>query len=274
MNFYWIYDLPNWQLGILIVGAFAVTGVLGLFVTRPLARWVLKSSGEYNDVVSWIFAGIGVFYGLALGLIAVGTWENFSAIDAQISQEAAMLGSLFDDLDGYPPELRAKLEGQLRDYTRFIVEQDWPAHRKGAVADEGNEILDRFEDTVRGFDPSSEREKIVHAEVVRAVAQCDQARRLRLSSVTAGLPASLWAVVLIGGVLNMGLLYLFWVENVPLHAILVAVFAAFVGLMIFLTATMDNPFRGQFSVSPDAYQEILDEVMTAPKPGQPAPPVP
>ncbi len=272
MNFYWIYDLPNWQLGLLIVLTFAVAGVLGLFLTRPVARWVLRGSGEYNDVVSWVFAGIGVFYGLALGLIAVGTWEDFTAIDGQVSQEAALLASLYDDLDTYPESSRAQLEDQLRAYTRFIIEKDWPAHRKGEVDNEGNRLLDQFEDAVRKFEPSSEREKIAHTEVVHSVTQVDQARRVRLSSVTAGLPASLWVVVLVGGVLNMGLLYLFWVDNVLLHAILVAVFATFIGLMIFLTAAMDNPFRGQFSVSPDAYQEVLDEVMTVPKPGHPAPP--
>jgi Protein of unknown function (DUF4239) len=266
MNLYWIYDLPNWQLGLMIVLTFAVTGVLGLFITRPIAKWILRGSGEYNDVVSWVFAGIGVFYGLALGLIAVGTWEDFTSIDGQVSQEAALLGGLYDDLDGYPEPMRGRLEEQLRVYTRFVVEKDWPAHRQGLVDDEGNRLLGKFEDMVRAYDPQNEREKIVHAEVVHAVTQVDEARRVRLSSVTAGLPASLWFVVLIGGVLNMGLLYLFWVENTLLHAILVAVFATFVGLMIFLTAAMDNPFRGHFSVSPDAYQEVLDEVMNAPKP--------
>jgi Protein of unknown function (DUF4239) len=271
MTIYWIYDIPNWQLGVLIVATFSIVGVIGLFLTRPIARWVLRGSGEYNDVVSWVFAGIGVFYGLALGLIAVGTWEDFTAIDGQISQEAALLGSLYDDLDAYPEPTRVRLEDQLRAYTKFIIEKDWPAHRKGHVEDEGNRLLDQFENIVRGFDPTNEREKIAHAEVVHAVTQVDQARRVRLAAVTTGLPASLWVVVLIGGVLNMVLLYLFWVENRLLHSILVAIFAMFVGLMIFLTAAMDNPFRGEFSVSPDAYQEVLDEVMKVPKPFQFAP---
>jgi hypothetical protein len=69
-----------------------------------------------------------------------------------------------------------------------------------------------------------------------------------------------------------GLLDLFWVENVLLHAILVAVYAIFIGLMIFLTAAMDNPYRGNFSVTPDVYQEVLDEVMTPAKPPQTPPP--
>jgi hypothetical protein len=261
MDFYWIYDLPNWQLGLLIVSTFAIAGVLGLFVTRPPARWLLRGSGEYNDVVSWVFAGIGVFYGLALGLIAVGTWEDFTSIDSQLSQEASMLAALYDDLDGYAQPRRAKLEAQVREYTRFIVEQDWPAHRKGAVNDEGGRMLSRFEDDVRAFEPATEREKIAHAEVVREITLVDQARRLREGSVSTGLPAALWVVVLIGAVLNLLLLYLFWVENLALHAVLVAIFSTFVGLLIFLTAAMDNPFRGEFSVSPDGFREVLERTM-------------
>jgi hypothetical protein len=160
------------------------------------------------------------------------------------------------------------LEAQLRDYTRFIIEKDWPAHRKGAVDDEGYRMLSRFEDEVRAFEPKGTRETIAHAEVIRGIAQADQARRLRTGSVATGLPAPLWVVVLIGGVLNILLLYLFWVENLPLHAFLVAIFSSFVGLLIFITAAMDNPFRGEFSVSPDAYKEVLDEVMMAPRPDQ------
>jgi len=266
MNFYWIYDLPNWQLGLLIVLTFASVSVLGLFATRPVARWILRGSGQYNDLVSWVFAGIGVFYGLALGLIAVGTWEDFSSIDSQISQEASLLASLYDDLDGYPKPLRDQLESRLRQYTRFIVEKDWLAHRQGLVNDEGNRRLSEFEDQVRAFDPGNEREKIAHAEVIRGISLIDQARRLRVGSVSSGLPAALWVVVLIGAALNTVLLYLFWVENLLLHAILVAIFATFVGLLIFLTAAMDNPFRGNFSVSPDAFQEVLDDVMNVPRP--------
>ena len=73
MTLYWIYDIPNWLLGILIVAIFVATSVTGLVLSRPLARRLLNGSSLDNDVVSWVFAGIGVFYGLAIGLIAVGT---------------------------------------------------------------------------------------------------------------------------------------------------------------------------------------------------------
>jgi hypothetical protein len=261
MTFYWIYDIPNWQLGFLIITICVGGSLAGLFLSRPLVRRLVGASGRHNDVVSWVFAGIGVFYGLALGLIAVATWEDFSGVDSQVSKEVASLAALYDDLDGYPQPIRLNLEKELRAYVRFIVEKDWPLHRKGLVNEEGTRLLAHIEDEIMAFEPTREREKIIHAEVIRSLDEVVEARRLRLGAVATGLPAPLWAVVLIGAVLNTSLLYLFWVENLPLHAILVAIFATFIALLIFLTAAMDNPFRGEFSISPDGFQELLDKVM-------------
>ncbi len=61
--------------------------------------------------------------------------------------------------------------------------------------------------------------------------------------------------------LNGLLTYLFWVENLQLHALVVAILAIFIALLIFLTASMDHPFRGEFSVSADVFRTILEKVM-------------
>jgi hypothetical protein len=261
MSMYWIYDYPNWQLGIATVVILVSVSLIGLFAARPLVGRLLGSSPVHNDVVSYVFAGIGVFYGLAMGLIAVATWQDFTDIDGLVSKESAALAGLYRDLDGYPQPLRGEAEAMLRDYTRHVIEKDWPAHRRGEVNEEGSEVLDGFEDRIMAFEPASEREKIIQADVIRSLDGVVELRRLRLQSVNTGLPASLWSVVLIGALLNIALTYLFWIENRALHAILVAVLATFIGLLIFLTAAMDNPFRGEFSVAPDSFKMVLDDVM-------------
>jgi len=262
MTMYWIYDLQNWVLCLLIVGVFLVGSVLGLLATRPMVRRLLGPSGTCNDLVSYFFAGIGVFYGLALGLIAVATWENYTDIDGVVATEAAALASLYRDLDGYPQPMRGRLEEMMREYARLVIDKEWPAHKKGEALEDGDATLDRLEDEVMSFEPAKEREKIVQSEVLRSLDTVQEQRRLRLQAVPTGLPAALWSVVLVGALLNIVLTYLFWVENVRVHAILVGMLAIFIALLVFLTAAMDNPFRGEFSVSPDAFQSVLDNVMT------------
>src|SRR4051794_453734 len=118
MTMYWIYDLPNWLLGVLTIVVCVGLSEAGLFAALPLTRRLLGGSDRYNDVVSYFVAGVGVFYGLALGLIAVATWQDFTDVDGLVSKEAAALAGLYRDLDGYSQPLRGRLEGALRAYTR------------------------------------------------------------------------------------------------------------------------------------------------------------
>jgi hypothetical protein len=261
MTFYWIYDLQNWALFLLIASVFLGLALLGLFVSRPLVRKILGPSGHCNDLVSYFFAGIGVFYGLALGLIAVGTWENYTEIDGVVSTEAAAVASLYRDLDGYPQPLRSRLEESMREYTRLVIEKEWPAHKKGEALEDGDVKLDQVEDEVMNFEPTGAREKIIQGEVLRSINTVQEQRRLRLQSVPSGLPAALWSVVLVGGLLNISLTYLFWSDNLAVHALLVGLLAIFIALLVFLTAAMDNPFRGEFSISSEAFQGVLNNVM-------------
>jgi len=261
MTMYWIYDLPNWLLCIGIVSVFVSLALIGLFISRPIVRRIVGSSSKHNDLVGYFLGAMGVFYGLALGLIAVATWENYTEIDKVVSMEAAAVASLYRDLDGYPQPLRGRLETMMRDYTRVVIDKEWPAHKQGIALEDGDVLLDGLENEVMSFEPTKEREKIAHGEVLRSLDTVVEQRRLRLQAVSTGLPAALWAVVLIGALLNGFLTYLFWVENLWLHAIVVAILAIFIAVLVFLTAAMDNPFRGEFSVSSEVFRTILEKVM-------------
>jgi hypothetical protein len=259
---YWIYDIPNWELFLLMLGVFAIISLGGLYLTRPLVRRIVDGSDKYNDVTNYYFTAIGVLYGLSLGLIAVGTWQNFNDVDAKVAKEANSLGALYRDLDGYPEGLRNTAEILLRDYAKVVIEEEWPAHQHGDVLDSGDTILDDFENKVMAFEPSREVEKMAHAEVIKSLTDLFENRGNRVQSVGVALPGTLWSVVLIGAVINVGITYFFWSDNLLLHSLLVLAFSSTLAMLIFLTAAMDNPFRGEFSVSPNAFQYVLDHVMT------------
>ena len=200
-------------------------------------------------------------YRLALGLIAVATWENYTDIDGVVSTEAAALASLYRDLDGYPQPMRGRLEGMLRDYTGSVIDREWPAPQEGR-RDRGRRCqagpARRRRDEL---EPTKEREKIVQAAVLHSLDTVQEQRQLRLQAVPTGLPTALWSVVLVGALLNIVLTYLFWTDNLAMHAVLVAMLAIFIGLLVFLTAAMDNPFGPEFSISAEAFEGLLKNVM-------------
>ena len=67
-------------------------------------------------------------------------------------------------------------------------------------------------------------------------------------------------MVVVGAVLNIVLIWLLDME-VHVHVLLSGVLSVFLGVVIFLIAAMDNPFRGDVSVGPDSFQLVYDSLM-------------
>lgn len=261
MSMYWIYNLSNLILAILIITTFIVLGVYGLLKSRPLVGRLLNPAGAHNDIVSYVFSAVGVFYGLTLGLIAVATWQNFTAADAVVSQEAALIDNLYNTVKGYPLAVRLDLDKKLRTYTNEIVEVEWPAHRQGGDVPPNSKSFETLETAIMSFEPHCDREKLNHNATIQALGKVMNQRQMRLQAANTGLPAVLWWVVILGAMLTILITTLFWIQNATLHAILMGAQAMTLGLLIFLVAAMDNPFRGEFSVTPDLFQRVLCKTM-------------
>ncbi|MSU66430.1 MAG: hypothetical protein EXS38_10085 [Opitutus sp.] len=126
----WLYNLPNWLFGVIVVGAFVVYALVGqIAVRRFLPRWF--GDKEYNDILGQFLSASGVFFGITLGLLSVGAWEIFTAVDDAVTQEATAIGVLYRTVDNYPEPHRAVLADGLREYTRNEIEQSWPLQKQG-----------------------------------------------------------------------------------------------------------------------------------------------
>jgi len=251
---YWIYNLSTITQGILIVSCFLSVSIAGLFLTRPLVRRFVLQYGVHNEINSYYLASVGVLYSLVLGQITVETYETYVNAKAIVAQESGCLISLFNELDGYPHPLCADLEHDLIKYIDYIVNVEWPDHQAGVVTNKGSVILERIEDKVMGFEPKTESQKALHKEVMETFDEVVRSRASRVLMVNTGLPRLFWVIVIVGAMINISITYLFYYDNIRLHLLQVALHSTSIGLVVFLTVALDNPFRGEISVSRDGYR--------------------
>ena len=261
MNFYWVYDIPNWLFGLLVLTAVVGFSVVGLHRTRGWARRRIGEAPAANEIVDSYLAAVGVFYGITLGLISVGTWENFSEVEKACGQEAGALAALYRDISSYPEPARAALRGRLREYTRYVIQDSWPQQQRGIVPRGEAERLDVFEQSLLAFEPQTGGQQTLHQESVRQFNRLIELRDARLQSVTTGLSGVLWGVVFTGAILNIVLTWLIVMDRVWLHLLLTAILSALVALLIFMVAAMDHPYRGEYSVSPEPFRIVYDQLM-------------
>jgi hypothetical protein len=117
-----------------------------------------------------------------------------------------------------------------------------------------------FEEKLLEFEPQTRSEEILHAEALRQFNTFLENRRMRLFAVQAGIPAVMWYVLLVGAFVNMAMVWLFDMKLIT-HLLLGGLLASYLGTMIFLIAAMDNPFRGEVSVDPDAFESLYRQMV-------------
>jgi hypothetical protein len=260
-----LFDLPLVIAGPAIVAGICALALTGLAVARRYLLPRLRVGPADSDVTGAMLQSVMVFYGLAVALIAVSVWETHSDVADIVSGEATRLAALYRDVSSYPDPVRARLQDELREYAHYVIHDAWPQQRRGRVAAGGVEHMDRFQATLSAFEPSTEGQKLLHAETLRAYNEMVQARRLRLDATHTGLPGVFWAVILGGAVIGLGASFLFKVEDGRLHGILVSLLASFIGMLLFLIFVFDRPFRGELGIGPEPYQLIYDQLMSEPR---------
>jgi len=256
-----IFDLPLLVVGPAMIGTLCLFALTGLAVVR---RWVLprlRVETSDSEFTGAMLQSIMVFYGLAVALIAVSVWQTYSDVSKIISEDATALAALYRDVSGYPEPIRLTLQGQLREYTRYTIQDAWPVQRQGKVPADGVLMMTTFQASLIPFEPKTESQKLLHAETLRAYNEMTKARRLRLDAVQTGLPSVMWGVIIFGAVIGLSASFFFRVDDAHLHRILALLLAMFIGLIMFMILALDRPFRGDLGLPPAPYQLIYDQVM-------------
>jgi hypothetical protein len=257
----WIYDIPRWGGILLFAAVFVGFTWLGLVLIRPWVRRHAADQPDWDALIGAILAAFVVFYGITLALIAVSSYQNFVAVNQGVGREAASLGTLYRDVSNYPEPIRGELQTMLRDYTRYVIEEAWPAQKRGVVPQGGTVRVQAFEEKLLSFQPQTQDEAILHAETLRELDEFNDYRNQRLESITTGLPDVLWYLVAVGAVVNAMLTCLFDVKRLSVHLLLTGLMALFVAQMVFMIVALDKPFRGGVSVGSGAFQLVQRSLM-------------
>jgi len=261
MVLYWFYDLPPFLSFILITGFFPAFGVLGLHISRKTFHKKLSYGQDRNDQVAFYMSVLGVFYGITLGLVAVGTWENFETVQDKVAVEASTLGALYRDVSALPEPIKSKLQNTLKDYTNKVIHEDWPLQQRAIVSKSSLKSLNEFQQILYTFRPAHITEEISLNEIVGKFNELVMLRRLRMMTIGNGLPNAVWIVTIIGALACISFFWFLLMEEYWIQVVLTFTASFFIGTMIFLIVMMDNPYTGEIAVPTDSFDLVQEELM-------------
>ena len=124
----------------------------------------------------------------------------------------------------------------------------------------GVKLATEFQKSLSRFKPSDASEEILHAETMAAYGRMVEFRSKRIQNTNSGIPPVMWWVVGVGALVNSSLI-LFFRMRLDVHLVIGGLLSFGVGMLIFLIAAMDYPFRGEVSIGPDRIKVVYDALM-------------
>lgn len=250
-------SLPSW----LIIFAFiAVAATLGVLASALVRR---KSTLQLDDrtanVLATVFSNVAVLHAVVLAFLVLTVWEQHTAADEIVSEEAARLEAVYHDAAGLPAADAKKLRGYVRDYTVAVIEKEWSLLSHGKISHEADEALENGFGVLRTVEPKTITQQAFHVEVLGKLNDVTEKRALRIHAGRAEMPGPFWLLLILGTLVTGTLAAIMPVSSPRLHALLLASLAGTSALVIALIFVLDGPFVGDLGVNADAFREALEE---------------
>ena len=243
----------------MVVMAAVMLALLGLAVVR---RSVSPDRlARHTDVAGYVYAVIGVLYGVILAQVVVAAWEEYRDAHAVAADEANAVLNLARLAQVWPNEGRVRVEEALGAYARNVVDVEWPAMAEGQFGPTlGTASVHRLWQAVNDAGVRAGDRNPTYAAALEQLDTLDEARRSRVLLGEDALPAPMTLTLVIGAVVTVAFSYLFAVDDGWLHGVMTAALAMLVALLLLLAYQLETPYEGIAAVEPTAMELVRAEI--------------
>jgi hypothetical protein len=262
---HWFYSHPVWEVAIAVCAVIIGLSLIGLRFFHGLVPWHKRE--EDTSMVGLSYALCGGLYAVMLAFVAVGVFETMDRTAAVASEEANSLGGLTFDSPGLPPELAVHVREDVSKYIDIVTKKEWPSQRaydmRPGNFEAGWAQVREISLDLATFEPATQGQATVKAEMEGVINELFAARRTRLLAANQHLPTAVWQMLVFGLVLVATYVYLFGPHSYKIHMAVTTLTMLSIGFVFTLVIALDYPFRGDVSVDSEAYtgvQEVAEHI--------------
>jgi hypothetical protein len=253
------------------MGEFGIAG-LWLFLALALITSVLVAAGSvwladrtltkpvsegHNGSLSPFLTCVGLVYGALLGFTIVVAWEQFSSAEANVSNEASTLTTMYRQTVGMPVPEQTQMRELLRNYAKAVEGPEWQNAIRAGTGTEG--ARDALNDMYRvlGSEQSSAASNPISQKFLDQLTTLASERNQRILDSKPRIPGLLWTGLIFGGVVLLGLGGFMRLGSARGHLVLLSAVALLLGLLLFIVYWLDHPFGNQLGVTSAPFEQSL-----------------
>lgn len=244
-----LHDLPSSAVFALFMAMSAALAALVCAAASPIVR--TPNTKDMLDIAMRTTGAVTAALTLTLAFCAVQARSQMADAQRVVQAEATAIAGAGRLVDRIGPPAQA-LPPALAAYLASIIATEFPASASQGRQEATQSLVEQLETlafhTAIGLPQAQAEELIEHIDALEA------ARETRLSAATTGLPAQFWMLIalLLSLTFASGAMY-----PARAHVLaMLAIQAAGLGALVAFVFLMEQPFRGEFAVSPEPYQTV------------------
>lgn len=259
----WLVMIPQWLCLALVMGFFTGFGIgLVVLVRQFVHHSILK---QHNDIAGFVFATVGVIYGVMLAFVVIVVWEQYNDANAIAKNEATQAYALYRDLSIYPDQEVAKPAlASLAAFSKAVLEKEYPALRQMKWetqhvpnVETEKKFLNLWDD-IKKMAPKTLQEEAMFHEILKDINTLGTEREKRLIVSRDDLPGVIWTAMIMGALVTVGFTALFGNENLKGQIVITGLLSIVVSLVIFVVISLNFPFMGEVSIGAEGYEYLID----------------
>ncbi len=237
--------------------ATVAVGLVSYFVARALIHKPVQD--ERKNVADSLFRISGALLGLLLSLTFASIREDITKLRDSVELEAAQIADIFNDLARFESEDATALQQKVVDYTRALIEHEWPLLSAGGLSPQAWDIYEDIELGLLDLKTEGPRQESLRSRLLQDIDEISDHRQARLYTAKDDPPFFLY-IAMFGFVATM---LLFCVHPPSVASIVfLSLFSVFVGTVMYFSFALSHPFDGALSVSPKALELIYGDFLS------------
>ncbi|MCB9471050.1 MAG: DUF4239 domain-containing protein [Candidatus Obscuribacterales bacterium] len=244
----------------------AILAAVGFFVVQRFVKPIdMETHQGFLDAMLSI---VGTLVSILLGLLVAAALEDYEALEVSVDKEAASVAHVFRITAGLPAETRDRIQGVCMTYCEQVVNDDWPIMEKGKIPHESFFTLSKLVNEAAIFEPKTEGQNNLHAELLSAVSDIVDYRRDRMLVLHSNRQQNLMPVLLMCSIIVLVFAYLYTRRGTIFHGVLISMVAIALGANLGLVYVLTNPFKADWKIQPRGFilnKKALEQLRSRPE---------
>jgi hypothetical protein len=245
-------DLPDWATALIFVVGTLLLVLAGFaLVDRFLPAWRNERSAQ---VLGGVTAMVMTMFAVLLAFVVVNLYNSYDAAANNVASEATALTQLVQDVRGFPPAVRRRIERAVAQYVVEVRDREFKTLENTGREDlRAEQLLANINNAIQSYSPVGTAQETFYAAAHDQLHTVVSERESRIDAADTAIPKPLLYLLILLAVMTLAMTLLIETHHRAVDIAIIVTVAIVISSGLFTAEILQYPFSGTIAVKSDPF---------------------